>query len=539
MAQAISKPLSFSTTLRNPHRIADFLYCIKDFDGEVLTNSIIHQIIKNVLYHKIYATMPEQRDSRFNAIYQGDGDFSDNDLEEIISSSPQQHKEAGFDYGWPSRFDTWYDLLQEFGFISYSMGEKINITDSGKYMLSSVLSAPANHALWTYNEKTVESAMLNAMAKYQSDNPFSKNANSNKPLVLLLQTIEILKKNTPSFSGVSRGEVSILICWPNNSAQKAADYIVNMRKEDGFSFSDEQIYDKCLELLGVGHEKEKRFKISQITGEAVDEYIRKMRITGVISLRGNGRFIDENEFARPKIDYILKNYSSYQSFSEEDKPAYTKYMGSMDNNLIYVPEEIHPGLIQARQKALENFANLYSSEKLSEELDITCSKKGSSDSVLRLIDKPVRFEFLVSVLLCKRFGNTHVFPNYDADDEGLPTHQAGGGEPDIVCEDEKTLALIEVSLMMGRSDQINNEIIPIERHLTDYFNPQKKDPNAIFVAPKIHPDAAKAANFARLLDKVNLFVSNYVDFQSQVSLSESVTDLCNEYKGVGTQSSLF
>ncbi len=31
--------------------------------------------------------------------------------------------------------------------------------------------------------------------------------------------------------------------------------------------------------------------MSQIN-EAVDEYIRKMRITGLISLRGNGRFID-------------------------------------------------------------------------------------------------------------------------------------------------------------------------------------------------------------------------------------------------------
>lgn len=31
------KPLSFSTTMRNPARIADFLNCILPFEGQILT----------------------------------------------------------------------------------------------------------------------------------------------------------------------------------------------------------------------------------------------------------------------------------------------------------------------------------------------------------------------------------------------------------------------------------------------------------------------------------------------------------------------
>lgn len=525
MAKAISKPLSFSTTIRNPHRIADFLFCLKKFNEMILTDEIIHKIVKEVLKRKIYYTMPEIRDPELFEIYSGDGEFTDEQLERIISISPQKHKEAGFDYGWPSRFDTWYELLREFGFVSYSMNNKICLSESGLLMANSVINAPANYHQWEYNEDSIQSAMLNSMVKYQIDNPFCKNANKNNPLILLLRTIEILKKKI-TYNGISRSEISLLICWPNNDADKLANYILSFRKKHGFSASDEEVYDCCLSLLGVGREKEKRFKMSQITGEAVDEYIRKMRITGIISLRGNGRFIDENEFEREKIDYILNTYVKYVDFTNMSNKEYFDYMGSLDTNLIFKPEAVHPGLYEARKRALKTYSELYDDAKIVDELDITCTKRNSHDDMLKLIDKPTRFEFLISVLLCKRYGVDVVSPNYDVDDEGLPKHTAGGGEPDIICQDLNTIALVEVSLMLGRSDQINNEVVPIQRHLKCYENPLSKDKNAIFVAPKIHSDTKLACRYARLLDKINIFAYDCSHFQKQVNATTSLTELC-------------
>lgn len=280
--------------------------------------------------------------------------------------------------------------------------------------------------------------------------------------------------------------------------------------------------------MGVGHDKEKRFKMSQITGEAVDEYIRKMRITGVISLRGNGRFIDENGFESEKIKYIVDNYSTYKEFDEDKKKEYVLYMGELDSKLVFNPEEEHPGLEEARTKCLKEYAILYDDDKLASELDITCTKKNSTDAVLKLIDKPTRFEFLISILLCKKYGADVVHPNYSVDDEGLPTHNAGPGDPDIICEDVDTLALVEVSLMLGRSDQINNEIIPIQRHLKDFNNPLSKDKNAIFVAPKIHPDTEQASRYARLLDHINIFTADCEHFQKQVLATATLTELCKQ-----------
>lgn len=45
--------------------------------------------------------------------------------------------------------------------------------------------------------------------------------------------------------------------------------------------------------------------------QAVDEYIRKMRMSGLLSLRGNGRFLDINSFEKELVDYVVTNYMEY------------------------------------------------------------------------------------------------------------------------------------------------------------------------------------------------------------------------------------
>ena len=47
MAKAKYKPLSFSTTMRNPNRIADFLNCLLPYEGKTLDNELIDKIYYN------------------------------------------------------------------------------------------------------------------------------------------------------------------------------------------------------------------------------------------------------------------------------------------------------------------------------------------------------------------------------------------------------------------------------------------------------------------------------------------------------------
>ena len=129
-------------------------------------------------------------------------------------------------------------------------------------------------------------------------------------------------------AGIFRSELSLIICWPNRDAYSLYQKIKELRKNYKFTYGDEVIYEICLKLLGATDEQRNRFKINQITGEAVDEFIRKMRITGVISLRGNGRFLDFNSFEAEKIEYILENYSTYETY--ETKKDFFQYIGAID-----------------------------------------------------------------------------------------------------------------------------------------------------------------------------------------------------------------
>ena len=87
--------------------------------------------------------------------------------------------------------------------------------------------------------------------------------------------------------------------------------------------------------------------------------------------------------------------------------------------------------------------------------------------MLKLLPGPVRLEFLTSIAMVQNFENLDVTPNYTIDDEGLPTNTASGGKADIVCFDKEYQSLVEVTLMCGRQDQVNNEIVPIRRHLLE------------------------------------------------------------------------
>ena len=67
------KPLSFSTTMRNPARIAAFLNCILPFEGQILTSAIIHEVAVNLITEKLYYTEKyEMKVPEYREIYKND-----------------------------------------------------------------------------------------------------------------------------------------------------------------------------------------------------------------------------------------------------------------------------------------------------------------------------------------------------------------------------------------------------------------------------------------------------------------------------------
>ena len=128
------------------------------------------------------------------------------------------------------------------------------------------------------------------------------------------------------------------------------------------------------------------------------------------------------------MEYVIDHYLTYPRFETEDD--YLNYIGTIDSE--------------------------------------------STDKILRYINAPTRLEFLSNVALVQNFEGLDVTPNYSVDDEGkayqpsqlLAVVQTLGCA-DIECYDSDCDSYFEVTLMCGRSDQVNNEIIPISRHLRE------------------------------------------------------------------------
>jgi len=380
-------------------------------------------------------------------------------------------------------------LTKELGLAYFKPSMKIIISDLGEHLLKSIeVNVSGEEILYEFiNPEYEQQVFLQAMAKSQRKNPFVRVLNDNIPLILLLQTIKLLNAdNTQNGAGISRKELPLLIFWKDNNAQALYKRIIKLRNDYGYNPSDEVIIDICIEEIMNGNYK--KFDTKSIIVDYPDELIRKMRITGLISLRGAGRFIDINKNELEKVDYVVNQYANYSHYTSDI--AYFNYVSKLDENLIQIKSK--PVTATNAEKLLTNWLNQYAWETIKKELSILSSGGTSKDSILKLIAAPTRLEFLTALAIKSKIQNVRVIPNYSCDDEGLPTSTAGGNRGDIECYEQQNGVLVEVTMATGRQ-QTMMEVWPIERHLTEFQ--KERNAQCVFVAPSIFSDSLRQIQF--------------------------------------------
>ena len=480
--------------MRNPERLKFMLYILEKFKGLILDDDLATKIVGETIRYGLYRPMKQCESVKNKWHSTPSGTFSefilnDKEVKYMLESNPQQHKEAGFAKGFPSRFATIYDLTKELGLAYFKPHKFIIISELGEHLLKSIeVNVCGEEILYDIVHPEYEQQVfLQAMAKSQRKNPFVRVLNDNIPLILLLQTIKFLNKDpNQNGAGISRRELPILIFWKDNNSKALYDRIVRLRKTFGYNPSDEVIIDICINEIMEGNYK--KFDPKSIMIDYTDEFIRKMRITGLISLRGAGRFIDINKNELEKIEYVINKYANYSTFISEIE--YFKHIATLDKNLI----EIKPKFVTTTKAGnlLTNWLNIYAWESIKKELEILSSGAMSKDSVLKFISAPARLEFLTALAIKSKIPSVQVFPNYCCDDEGLPTSTAGGNKGDIECYEEKNGILVEVTMAKGRQQTIM-EVWPIERHLTDFQ--KERQAQCLFIAPSIFNDSLRQIQF--------------------------------------------
>ena len=497
MAKPEYKPLLYTTTMRNPERLKFMLYILAKFRGQILNDELATKIVGETIRYGLYRPMKQCDSIKNKWSSTPNGTFSeyiltDEEVDYMLKMNPQQHKEAGFAKGFPSRFATIYDLTKEMGLAYFTPQRSIIISELGEHLLKSFnISVNGNEIAYEFiNPEYEQQVFLQAMARSQRKNPFVRVLNDNIPLILLLQTIKLLNTDPQqNGAGISRRELPLLIFWKDNNAKKLYDRIVQLRRDFGYNPSDEVVIDICIKE--IMEDNYKKFDPKSIMVDYPDEFIRKMRITGLISLRGAGRFVDINRNEIDKVEYVIDKYANYSFFSDEI--AYFNHIATLDKNLIEI--KTRPITPYNAERLLTNWLNQYAWDSIKKELAILSSGGTSKDSVLKLIAAPTRVEFLTALAIKSKIPNVRVLPNYSCDDEGLPTSTAGGNKGDIECYEQQKGILVEVTMATGRQ-QTMMEVWPIERHLTDFQRGIKAQ--CVFIAPSIFVDSERQIKFVRV-----------------------------------------
>ena len=476
MSQSKFKPLSFTTTMRNPERIKYFLNILKEFNNQILTNKLATKICGKLIKNGLYK--PKHISPNLIEKIKSQKILSNKEVAQILKNNPQDHKEAKFQKGWPSRFETHFKLAKELGFVFYNVGEKIEFSEIGLKLVND-----------EYLEKGI---FLNSFAKLQRNNPCRKVLNENIPLVLLIQVIRKLNSDDDfNGTGIYKNEIPLILYWKDNDAEALYKRIKRLRKQHGTRTSDEIILDICQNEIMEGKDIKRIDK--SILVDYPDDFIRKMKLTGLFSLRGRGFSLDINSNENFKVEHILSKYADYKKFDHERD--FFDHISKIDTVLVDSSKE------SVSSSVKENYVKLwvgyYKWDIIKKEMLLLRSRTSSHDSILKYLSNPIRLEFLTALAIKSKRPKVKVIPNYPIDDEGIPTSTAAGvgNQGDIECFEEKKGILIEVTMSCGRT-QTMMEVWPISRHLESF---QKNNPNSIcyFIAPSIYSDSKKQIHYLK------------------------------------------
>lgn len=514
------KPLLYTTTIRNPERYKDFMHILKKYDGQTLNEKTVESIERELFKFGLYRPVrkPATVTDKWRGVRKGEiptTALTDAETKIIyrlndptINEDIKGHKEAGFPFGWPSRFDTQYKLMKVLGFVYYEWEEPIVFSKTGNCLADTVKITVAGDLISReiINPQNEQKSFMQAFAKQQRCNPFIRELNDNIPLILLLEVIKKLNAD-PAFNncGISYKEIPLIIFWKDKDAEALYKRIKKLRKDYGFNPSGEVIQEICVDEILGGF---KEFDLESIVTEYPDEFVRKMRMTGLISFRGGGRFIDINHNEDAKIEYILNNYSTYKKY--ENEKDYFNYMASIDKNLFDLQTvEISK---TAAADMLCKLVEEYSWEVIKKELKTLAAKTKSTHDVLKFIAAPARLELLTALAIKSRLPQVEVVPNYPCDDEGLPTSTAGGNNGDIECYENPNSILVEVTMAEGRQ-QTMMEVWPISRHLEDFATKYDvEDSQCVFVAPTLFTDTLRQIAWVRDCEGKNIRPYKILDF---------------------------
>ncbi len=499
--------MAFETAVRNPERYIDILSAVSEFEGVILNDENLLQIVSK-LYVDGIVSSKEIAVSETTTI--------DDIKKEVKEVNSTRRADGGFPAGYASRFWTYMRTPSELGFVYAQYNQPFKLSEICKKLIS--------------GEIDEQEAFSIQAIKYNRNSPYRNVSNDFNFFTFIIKVLLELRKEGKSLSY----EQFIIAMFSQNGN---VNEFINLLKDN--TFKD---FDEAYNFVKKEYKVNTKFKT--ITQDYPDVVRRVFIISGFTTIRFIGKkLIQINE---SKLKYIQELLKFDFKLTEEEKTnplSYFNRLDSQNDELLSLVQGTRKEDVIDGEKYVNKIFNIIDDYKIDEEIILeSIDKIGTKRTVIdefKEIPEPLKLEFFISILIVLKYGKQYAIrPNYKADHIGKPYSHAPGNKGDIEIFSKDIYWLIEVTLIRNKTQQLNHETANVIRHL--YSNEEFSDrliKYLSFVAPVIHQDVREFFDYSIVRSRSNEYEVNIKsydlqDFVEVTQASENFDDMRNYTNGV-------
>lgn len=502
------KQMAMEVAVRNPERYRGILGVISKYEGKILDDACILDIYADLFESKVLET------SMFDV-----ENSSLTQIKSYIKTHLSHQNEWGFPTGYQAAFTRYLKTLSELGFIYTQYNEEIKISQVSKS--------------WLNNEIEDAEAFALQCMRYWRKSPYRRVLNDFNYFKFVLQVLlELEKKNKV----LSYPQFILSLFSDNGNVGEFLKLIENNK----YGHDIDKMYNYIVHKYHlIDKEHSKVNKQSTVCNDYGNTVFRVLQLTGLISINSKTGILTMsiNEFKKTLLEKLLQIKFSISEEAKEDELLYFEEVGSFDNSL----KEIIISSRENEQESVENYNivmdDLITEYKITEEQlknwIVALSNNKNDSSVFWYIQKPLKFEFFISLMMYLKYGKElNIKPNYKTDTNGIPYQHAPGNIGDINISSSTINWLLEVTLIRNKVQQYNMETADCIRHFEQKDNLKNY---LTFIAPIIHIDTSNYYNneIINLIlnKKTNTYIQplNTEDFLNLIE-SKTILQSMEQYK---------
>ena len=376
--------------------------------------------------------------------------------------------------------------------------------------------------------------------------------NESRPFLNMIFVINEVKNKWKALGNEAKGILrhefaAFVLSMKDCDYKKAANNIIDYRKKFKYELNMPYITQYLInnDILPLC---EKSINI-----DYPDDVFRKFEMTGLIIKRGvyGYTYYDFSAYNIEKIESILSVYKDYKSETFASEIDYYNYLSTIEipwqkndivrKKIIESKENLlaQNGFIlnqelclDEKEKKLDRFFYNMNLQKAADKYDIRLLNKEllilagvvRDKSKFEEISEPLRLEYLLALLIGKKYGTTGLVSNIIYNEEGEPLHFAPSGKCDIVYHNADGSFIFEPTMQRGKNQILNNETANVARHVKDQTQETGIEYRAMMIAPYVHPDVADFFRYKISQLKVNIAPININRMVGLVDDSDTVKD---------------